>query len=104
MGSSFPPILRVLPFYRRLEKERARLQKEVESMRAAQADWTRFFPPGHFYSPLPSREEVAEAWARGGFGPPFAALDLNEAGQFARLERFAALYPEQPFPEKPTPG
>src|SRR5437879_7479166 len=104
MSSSLGPLLRLLPFYRSLQKENDRQCAELAKLRAAQADWARFFPPGHFYSPLPSREEVAAAWARGGFGPPFAAVDLNEAEQFARLERFAAFYPEQPFPEQPTPG
>jgi predicted O-methyltransferase YrrM len=104
MSSSLGPLLRLLPFYRRLQKENDRLRGEIARMRAEQADWARFFPPGHFYSPLPSREETAEAFARGGFGPPFPAIDLNEAGQGARLERFAAWYPEQPFPEKQTKG
>lgn len=104
MSSSFSSLLRLLPFYRRLQKENDRLREEMTQLRAAQADWARFFPPGHFYSPLPSREEVAEAFARGGFGPPFPAIDLNEAGQVARLERYAAWYPEQPFPEKQTKG
>jgi len=104
MSSSFSSILRLLPFYRRLQKENDRLRDEMARLRAAQADWARFFPPGHFYSPVPSREEVAEAFARGGFGPPFPAIDLNEAGQNARLERYAAWYPEQPFPEKQTKG
>ena len=102
MSSPLGPLLRLLPFYRRLQKENDRLRAELAQVRTAQADWARFFPPGHFYSPLPSREEVAEAFARGGFGPPFPAIDLNEAGQFARLERIAAWYPEQPFPEHQT--
>ena len=97
-------IFRWLPFYRKLEQERARLERELQQLKTAQADWMRFFPPGHFYSPLPSREEIAEAFARGEFGPPFPDIDLNEAGQFARLERFAAYYPDQPFPEKPVRG
>ena len=84
--------------------EAKRLRAEAERMRAERDAWARFFPPGHFYSPLPSREEIAEAFARGGFGPPFPGIDLNEAGQFARLERFAVWYPEQPFPEKQTEG
>lgn len=104
MSSSFSSLLRLLPFYRRLQKENDRLRDEMARLRAAQADWARFFPPGHFYSPVPSREEVAEAFARGGFGPPFPAIDLNEAGQIARLERYAAWYPEQPFPETQTKG
>jgi predicted O-methyltransferase YrrM len=101
MGNLSRALLRLLPFYRRLEGERARLQREVASLRAAQAEWAHFFPPGHFYSPLPSREEVAAAFARGGFGPPFPAIDLNESGQLERLERFAGYYAGQPFPEKP---
>jgi predicted O-methyltransferase YrrM len=72
--------------------------------KTAELDAPQFFPAGHFYSPLPSRTEITEAFARGGFGPPFADVDLNEAQQFARLERFAEWYPEQPFPEKATPG
>ncbi len=104
MSSGLNPFLRWLPSYRHVVKENERLRAELAKLRAEQSDWARFFPPGHFYSPLPSRAEVAEAFARGGFGPPFPGIDLNEAGQVARLERFAAYYGEQPFPEKPTPA
>ena len=90
-------ILRGFPEFRRLERDNARL-------RGQPGEWARFFPPGDCYSPLPSREEIAEAWARGGFGPPFAAVELNGAGQFARLERFAGWYAEQPFREQATQG
>ena len=102
MSFSLNPLLRLLPFYRRIQKENDRLRADLARLRVEQADWARFFPPGHFYSPLPSREEVAEAFTRGGFGPPFPAIELNEAQQVARLERFAAWYPEQPFSEKQT--
>ena len=104
MSSFFEPFLRLLPPYRRAARENERLRRELGELRSAQTDWARFFPPGHFYSPLPSREETAEAFARGGFGPPFPGVDLNEAGQLERLERFAGWYAEQPFPEEPTPG
>jgi len=104
MRSFLEPLLRLLPPYRRAARENERLRRELAELRAAQADWARFFPPGHFYSPLPSREETAEAFARGGFGPPFPGIELNEAGQLERLERFAGWYAEQPFPESPAPG
>ncbi len=81
----------------RLRAENARLHAEREA-------WAKFFPPGHFYSPLPSPGEIADAFARGGFGPPFGGVDLNEAQQVARLERFAPYYAEQPFPEEQTEG
>ena len=104
MSSFLEPLLRLLPPYRRAARENERLRRELAELRAGQADWARFFPPGHFYSPLPSREETAEAFARGGFGPPFPGIELNEAGQLERLERFAGWYAEQPFPESPVPG
>ena len=95
---------RWLPFYRQLQKENERLRAELARGRLEQAEWARFFPPGHFYSPLPSREEIAEAFTRGGFGPPFPAIELNAVQQYARLERFAGWYAEQPFPEKAAAG
>lgn len=104
MGFSLRPFLRLFPEFSRLEKREARVRAEFEASRAGQSEWARFFPPGHFYSPLPSRSEIDEAFGRGGFGPPFPAIDLNEAGQFKRLEQFAEWYSEQPFPEKETPG
>jgi predicted O-methyltransferase YrrM len=104
-------LLRLVPAFREMEAERNRLKternllaNELAEIRAAQADSPPFFPVGHFYSPLPSRTEIAEAFARGGFAPPFRDIDLNEQGQQERLERFAAFYREQPYPDKPTPG
>jgi len=80
-----------------LEKSNARLVAE-----AAERDWV--FPPGHFYSPQTSRSEVAEAFARGGFGPPFPGVDVNETGQIALLKTLADFYAEQPFPEQSVAG
>ena len=111
MAFELRDLLRLFPSYKQMEKDNARLrtaraelERDIARLRAEQAEWTRFFPPGHFYSPLPSSAEIAEAFARGGFGPPFPAVELNEAGQLARLERFAAFYAEQPFPEAQTEG
>lgn len=102
---SFPPafLLRLFPSYRKLESERNQLKAELDRLRRANADSPPFFPVGHFYSPLPSRTEIADAFARGGFGPPFPGVDLNEAEQFARLERFSTWYSEQPFVEHQKP-
>lgn len=97
-------LLRKFRFVRRLERKNAQLVAEIERERARYQAWTRFCPHGHFYSPLPSSEEIADAFERGGFGPPFPAIDLNEAGQVARLERFADYYRQQPYPERPVAG
>lgn len=81
----------------RLEAENARLRAEL-------APWAGFHPPGHFYSPLHSAAEAQEALARGGFGPPFGGINLNESGQRTLLDQLAGFYPDQPFPEEPTAG
>ena len=104
MSSGLSRFLHFVPFSGRWRKELEKLQRENATLRENQREWARFHPPGHFYSPLPSRAEVAEAFVRGGFGPPFPGVNLNEAGQLARLERFRAFYREQPFPEKATDG
>jgi len=89
---------------RRTEEAYRRIEGENAEMVADTALWRKFFPPGHFHSPLPSSREIAEAFERDAFGPPFSAVDLNEAGQFDLLKKFAEYYPEQPFPEQPAPG
>src|SRR5688572_5461977 len=96
--------LRLFSAFRKLEVERDRLQADLARRVSAEADAPQFFPAGHFYSPLPSRAEIADAFQRGGFGPPFPGIELNEAGQLARLQRFFPWYVEQPFPEKATSG
>ncbi len=110
MSFGLRDLLRLIPSYKKMERDHRRLERQVTELETAlkqekdtSAAWARFSPPGHFYSPLPSREEVAEAWPRMNFGPPFPGIDLNEAGQIARLERFAQWYGEQPFPETATP-
>ena len=98
------PFLKKFRYVRELLDQNAQLRDEAAQLRTELAPWAGFHPPGHFYSPLPSRAEVAEVFARGGFGPPFPAIDLNEAGQLALLETLAGYYPDQPFPKEPTPG
>jgi len=66
----------------------------------------RFAPPGHFYSPLPSRDELARD-ARRLFGPPsptIPGIELNEAKQLALLEQIARYYSELPFPVVKCPA
>src|ERR1043166_9229708 len=111
MSFTFRDVLRLFPSYKQMERENKRLRAQLADLNATLTaererhdEWRRFFPPGHFYSPLPSRAEVADAFKRGGFGPPFADIYLNAAGQLARIERFAPWYAEQPFPEQPTAG
>jgi hypothetical protein len=86
------------------EAERERLRAEGAELRAELAKWTKFSPLGHFYSPIPTPGDAEAAFSRGGFGPPFPAVDLNTDGQFALLQEIAAFYPQMPFPEAPAAG
>jgi hypothetical protein len=87
-----------------LEGTRDHLETEGRRLRAENAGWTRFCPLGHFYSPLPSKDEVSAAFSRGGFGPPFPAVDLNLGEELALLQELAAYYPDLPFPQTATTG
>ncbi len=80
------------------------LRRENDRLKADLAKWAKFFPPGHFYSPIPSDAEIKSGFARGQMGPPFPGVDLNEAGQLALLEKFAGYYPDQPYPDKLVEG
>lgn len=88
----------------RERRERAALEEENLRLRAARADWERFSPLGHFYSPVASRQDVAAAFSRPGYGPPFPGIELHWDEQVALLHEIAACYPDLPFPEAPTAG
>ncbi len=64
------------------------------------------WPPGHFYSPIPSLAEVRRREATL-FGPAprtIPGLDLNETGQLKCFAAMAPYYPEQPFAATPQPN
>jgi hypothetical protein len=65
-----------------------------------------WFPPGHFYSPIPSLDDVREH-DKAVFeanSPAVPGVDLNEPGQLALLRQLASYYPEQPFARDRQPG
>jgi hypothetical protein len=62
------------------------------------------FAPGHFYSPLPSRDEIVrrdhQIFGEGTRVLP--GIDLNEEAQLALVDRIQGWYPEHPFPVRQT--
>ena len=88
--------LRGLRHLRGLVQENARLKAEL-------AQYERGWPPGHFYSPIPSIEEVRRREDVIFGAPPrgVPGVDLNEGGQLRLLDAIAPYYAEQPFkPQK----
>jgi hypothetical protein len=63
-----------------------------------------FAPPGHFYSPIPSAEDIEALGRRETRIDPLPGIDLNEEGQLAFLEELAKFYPSMPFTGEGSPG
>src|SRR5689334_2287915 len=57
------------------------------------------YPPGHFYSPVPSLNEIKQHEDKI-FGPPpdrLPGIDLNIEEQLAYFDRLKQFYPDIPF-------
>ncbi len=74
---------------------------------AAEAQSAGRWPPGHYYSPIPSLHDIearsAQVWAPAPDGLP--GIDLNLDGQLAWIERLRDLRPEFPaYGPRPIAG
>jgi predicted O-methyltransferase YrrM len=63
-------------------------------------------PPGHFYSPIPSVEEIRRHADRvfSTASREIAGVDLHEAEQLTLLSKMETFYQDQPFADDPQPG
>ena len=59
----------------------------------------QYVSPGHFYSPVPSADDLARAVAAGAVSATTLGIDMREAEQLAFLERLSLYYPDVRFPE-----
>jgi predicted O-methyltransferase YrrM len=75
----------------------------VEYRNRAGSMW-RFVPPGHYYSPIPSDQEVDEFARQHVLPDSIHGVDLNDKEQLELLEHLALLYPSVPFTDEPQPG
>jgi len=86
-----------LPWIRGIILERERLRSELATLQEM------FVPPGHFYSPIPSLDEVRrdEATIFADFPSEIAGINLCEPDQLLLLREFMKYYDKLPFrPEK----
>lgn len=65
---------------------------------------SQWVPAGHFYSPHPSRAEVAEYKATRPWPAALPAVDLQPEAQWNLMQEFARFYPEIPFQDEAVPG
>lgn len=96
--------IKKLPYIRRFIWLRDQLAQEFEEVRA-ERDLLRaernllWMPPGHFYSPIPSMDDVRAREKELFEDVPgtIPGVDLNEQRQLDLLEEFAEYYRELPF-------
>ena len=83
-------VLNRLPYIRKL-------REQVKSCGA--------FPPGHYYSPIPSKEDVLfYIKSRKPPNRDIPGIRMNEEYQRELLNDYIHFYKDLTFPEKPTPG
>lgn len=63
-----------------------------------------FVPLGHFYSPIPSAEDVARNAQPRTIHRVIPGIDLRESDQLVLLNSLIGVYREQPFSAQPQPG
>jgi len=79
--------------------EREEIHSELGELKRNQG----FVPAGHFYSPIPSFEEIQRDESRifGNYSQDIFGVELNETEQLELLNRFVVYYGGMPFkPEK----
>src|SRR5262245_34559226 len=92
-------VVKNLPGIRDIVAERDQLRSELLAL-------ARFAPPGHFYSPIPSLEEIRRDETSIFAAKPreVPGVNLRELDQLTLLEELARFYPEMPFQAQRTPG
>lgn len=90
-------VMKTLPFVGRAYVQREELRAVLQKL------WEE---PGHFYSPIPSEDEVRqrEAAIFDTGARSVAGIDLNEAFQLQLVETLSQYYREQPFARTKQPN
>lgn len=91
----------------RLKEHLSRVSEERNIIRAKLADAEKFAPPGHFYSPIPSNEDIQRylsAYSQQLLHHDLPAVDISEPSQFELLHRLTTYYPAVPFQDTPVEG
>lgn len=90
-----------LPGISALIRERDDLRSQLDHFKSS-----LFVPPGHFYSPIPSLEDIRrdEAQIFGAVPRELAGIDLHESEQLSLLNELQRYYKELPFHAEKVAG
>lgn len=85
----------------RVTEERDELKRQLENSAALQ-----FYEPGHFYSPVPSKDDIREHLAKleRHTAHKLPAIDLNDRGQLDLLDALKPYSVRIPFRAQPAEG
>ncbi|XFO68858.1 hypothetical protein SPSIL_050820 [Sporomusa silvacetica DSM 10669] len=71
---------------------------EKEELMKVLAQYRTFVPPGHYYSPIPSKEDIQDYEQKAAILPEtIAGVNLNEQGQIEIFNEFKKYYSDLPF-------
>lgn len=95
MKSLIKKWLNKLPYIRSLVLENKRLDENSRILKETYQTWV---PPGHYYSPIPSLEELREYKNRiFDNSKTIRGIDLNEEGQILLMDEFCKFYGDLDF-------
>src|SRR5262249_47545027 len=90
---------------RQIEADSDRLRTELDRVTAERDSMYLGWPPGHFYSPIPSIEQIrAKEAAIFRIPSQIPAINLNVEGQLALFDAIKQYYAEQPFADHKQEG
>jgi hypothetical protein len=94
--------IKKLPIVHEIVSERDQFHSELVALKRNLGK----IPPGHFYSPIPSLEEIKkhETQIFGNVLRHIPGIDLDEANQLKLLDEFCNYYQEMPFKPHKTNG
>lgn len=102
MSTSIKTVIKKSPVLKGYIAEREKLRSELSALKAL----NKFVPPGHFYSPIPSLDEIQRDESKI-FGKPLPGkigIELHEEEQLKLLGDFIAFYKEMPFQSEKHEG
>src|SRR5664280_869245 len=102
MLTSIKTAIKKLPIIDDIISERDKLHDELAYFKRNQ----KFVPPGHFYSPIPSLDEIRKDELKifGSVSRNIIGLELYEEEQLKLLNEFVAYYEEMPFQSQKLEG
>lgn len=100
--SAIKSAIRKLPGVREIVADRDNLLADLAALKRN----LLYVPPGHFYSPIPSSEDILRDEAKV-FGPPprdIPGINLRDSAQLELLQTFIGYYAGMPFQPQQTAG